>query len=127
MNRGLPIAETWWIILPVLTNLALAVAGFYLAWRLWQWRQALVTLRSQLDHWHGQLGQGVKPALIQPTQGQLAHLKQTYSRVSKQLQRGAQILAWVGLAWRLGRGWQWSTRARAKSTPPRHHRRHEKR
>lgn len=119
--------EAWWIGIAVLVNLTLAVTGFYLAWRLWRWRQALVILRAQLEHWHGQLSQGVNPALIQFPQGKLAHLKQTYNRVSQQLQRGGQILAWVSLAWRLGQGWRRSIRSRAKGTHRWHHRRHEKR
>lgn len=119
--------EFWWIVLPVLANIALAVAGFYLAWRIWQWRQALVTLRVQFEQWQGQLLQGVNPVLIEPTLGKLTHLKQTYGRVSQQLQKGGQILTWVSLAWRLGRGWRRSNRARAKGPQPWHPRRHEKR
>lgn len=127
MDRGLPIPETWWAGLPVLANIALAMGGFYLAWRIWRWRQALVTLRAQLDYWHGQLGRSANPALIQLSQGKLTHLKQTYTRISQQLQKGGQILTWVGLAWRLRRGWRWPTRARTKGIRPWHHHRHEKR
>jgi hypothetical protein len=127
VNKAFSMPEFWWVILPVLINIALAVASVYLAWWLWRWRQALVILRAQLEHWHDQLRLGANPALIQPTQDKLVHLKKNYGRVSQQLQRGGQILAWVDLAWRLGQGWRRSTRARAKGTHRRHHRGHEKR
>lgn len=119
--------EFWLIGVAILANLGLTVVGFYLAWRLWRWRQDLITLTTRLEHWHGQLRQGVKPALIEPSQGKLAHLKHTYGRLSQQLQMGGQVLTWVGLGWRLGWGWWRATQARGKVTYRRHHRRHEKR
>jgi hypothetical protein len=119
--------EFWLIGVAVLVNLILAVAGFYLAWRLWRWRQELMALTALLEHWHGQLHQGVKAALIEPSQGRLAYLKYTYGRLSQQLQMGAQVLTWVGLGWRLGWGWWGANQARGKVTYRRHHRRHEKR
>ena len=126
-SRALEVPEPWLIGVAIFGNCVLTVASFYLAWRLWRWRQALITLTALLEYWHGQLGQTVKPASLQPAQNQIAHLKQTYGRLSQQLQTGGQILAWLGLGWRLSRGWWRSTQVRGKVTHRQHHRRREKR
>jgi hypothetical protein len=91
----------------LLLNLTLAVAGFVLAWHLWQWRNALSQAADALleaDRVTHELLDQSPTALLEGGQYSAQGLRQSYRQLTqqvRQLQRVAQVVGFgVGL-----RGW----------------------
>ncbi|MBE7381086.1 MAG: hypothetical protein F6J95_006720 [Leptolyngbya sp. SIO1E4] len=86
-------------------NIAIALFGFYVAWRIWRVRQALAGFAVMLAAWerhtHWALNPDRTPDLILRGQQATASLRERYGRLEAQLQQFRRILALALLGLRL--------------------------
>ncbi len=94
-----------WVALVVGLNLLIALAGFYLAWHLWQLRNTLADVADNILDWekntHAALDPAVTPPNILLGQQGIAALRQQYAQLQRQLQQAQRVLDLVGLGTRL--------------------------
>jgi hypothetical protein len=78
-------------------NVTFALFGFYVAWRLWQIKQALAAAADAVLQWEYNTHRGLNPevtpkAILLGQQGTAA-LRQRYASVQRQLQQLQRIFA----------------------------------
>lgn len=85
------------IQLVIVINIAIALLGFYVAWRIWLVKQALATAASVLASWerntHWALNPERTPDLILRGQQATASLREGYARLEYQMQQLQKIFA----------------------------------
>ncbi|MEB3267006.1 MAG: hypothetical protein VKJ09_00540 [Leptolyngbya sp.] len=91
----------------VALNGAIALAGFYLAWQLWQVRNTLAEVADTVLEWerntHGVLDPAVTPPAILQGQTGTATVRAQYARLQGQLRQAQRILGLIGLGGQLWR------------------------
>jgi hypothetical protein len=95
------------IQLVISLNIAIALFGFYLAWRIWRVKRVLTAATVALTAWerntHRALNPDITPALILRGQIATASLRDRYARLEKQLYQLQRIFSLASLGLRLWR------------------------
>lgn len=78
-------------------NLLLAMLGFWLAWQIWQWRQALANAADVLLEAERITHEVLNEAPIAITAGQTEthQLRQSYRQLTTQYRQVQRVLGWV--------------------------------
>ena len=86
-------------------NIAIALLGFYMAWRIWLVKRALAAATTALTSWerntHRVLNPEITPELILRGQQATASLRERYARLEHQIQQLQKIFSMALLALRL--------------------------
>ena len=82
-------------------NSAIALIGFYLAWRIWQAKRALTAATVMLDAWERDVRLAIHPPnegadIILEGRKKIAETRSKYARFREQVQQLQQIF-WVTL------------------------------
>jgi hypothetical protein len=94
-------------------NIAIALLGFYVAWRIWHVRRELTSITVALSTWesrlHQALGPEAVPKLMLHNQQAIALTRQRYTRLLTQMHQLQRIFTLALMAlrlWQKGAG-QW--------------------